>query len=82
MSSPPPVAAALAGVPVALQQQGIWSGRRQLFIKFAGPAETAMMYTADALAREVQRTLERAGYTLYVSPGATPSRMTRFLSRV
>lgn len=60
MSSPPPVAAALAGVPVGLQQHGIWSGRRQLFIKFAGPAETAMMYTADALAREVQRTLERS----------------------
>lgn len=60
MSSPPPVSAALAGVPVALQQQGVWSGRRQLFIKFAGPAETAMMYTADALTREVQRALERS----------------------
>ena len=60
MSSPAPVAAALAGVPVALQQHGVWSGRRQLFIKFAGPAETAMMYTADALTREVQRALERS----------------------
>ncbi|HJU74378.1 MAG TPA: hypothetical protein VJ717_11580 [Gemmatimonadaceae bacterium] len=60
MSSTPPVAAALAGVPVALQQHGVWSGRRQLFIKFAGPAETAMMYTADALTREVQRGLERS----------------------
>jgi hypothetical protein len=60
MSSIPPVAAALAGVPVALQQQGVWSGRRQLFIRFAGAAETAMMYTADALTRELQRALERS----------------------
>jgi hypothetical protein len=60
MSSTPPVAAALAGVPVALQQHGVWSGRRQLFIKFAGPAETAMMYTADALTRELQRALDRS----------------------
>jgi pyruvate-formate lyase-activating enzyme len=60
MSATPPVAAALAGVPVALQQMGAWSGRRQLFIKFAGPAETAMMYTADALTRELQRAIERS----------------------
>jgi len=60
MSTTPPVAAALAGVPIGLQQHGAWSGRRQLFIKFAGPAETAMMYTADALTREVQRALERS----------------------
>lgn len=59
MSATPPVAAALAGVPIGLQQHGAWSGRRQLFIKFAGPAETAMMYTADALTREIQRALER-----------------------
>lgn len=56
----PPIAAALAGVPVALQQQGVWCGRRQLFVRFAGPAETAMMYTADALTRELQRALERS----------------------
>ena len=60
MSSTPPVAAALAGVPVALQQHGVWIGRRQLFIKFAGPAETAMKYTADALSRELQRALDRS----------------------
>jgi hypothetical protein len=39
---------------------GVWSGRRQLFIKFAGPAETAMMYTAEALTRELQRALEKS----------------------
>jgi hypothetical protein len=35
-------------------------GRRQLFIRFAGPAETATMYSADALARELVRGLERS----------------------
>ncbi|MGQ0538529.1 MAG: hypothetical protein ACT4R6_06255, partial [Gemmatimonadaceae bacterium] len=60
MSSAPPLAAALAGVPVAIQQLGVWGGRRQLFIKFAGPAETAMMYTADALVREIKRALEKS----------------------
>jgi len=59
MGETPVLAAALAGVPAALQGQGVWQGRRQLFVKFAGPAETATMYTSDALAREVMRTLAR-----------------------
>ena len=32
--------AALAGVPAGLQAQGVWAGRRQLFIRFAAEAET------------------------------------------
>lgn len=60
MGNTPVLAAALAGVPIGIQRQGIWSGRRQLFIRFAGPAETATMYTADALAREVGRGLGRS----------------------
>ncbi|MGQ0649596.1 MAG: hypothetical protein ACT4P7_18745 [Gemmatimonadaceae bacterium] len=60
MGTTPVLTAALAGVPLGIQRQGIWSGRRQLFIRFAGPAETATMYTADALARELSRGLERS----------------------
>jgi hypothetical protein len=60
MSATPVLAAALAGVPVSIQRMGMWAGRRQLFIRFAGPAETATMYTADALAREVTRGLSRS----------------------
>lgn len=56
----PPLTAALAGVPMGIQRQGVWAGRRQLFIRFAGPAETATMYSADALARELVRGLERS----------------------
>lgn len=53
------LAAALAGVPIGIQRQGVWGGRRQLFIRFAGPAETATMYTTEVLAREVARGLNR-----------------------
>jgi hypothetical protein len=60
MGMTPVLTAALAGVPLGIQRQGIWAGRRQLFIRFAGPAETATMYSADALARELVRGLERS----------------------
>lgn len=60
MGTTPPLTAALAGVPMGIQRQGTWAGRRQLFIRFAGPAETATMYSADALARELARGLERS----------------------
>ena len=60
MGITPVLAAALAGVPIGIQRQGAWAGRRQLFIRFAGPAETATMYTAEALAREVARGLSRS----------------------
>jgi hypothetical protein len=62
MGSRPVLAAALAGVPMGIQAQGLWIGRRQLFVRFAGPAETATMYTADALARELKRALSRAPF--------------------
>lgn len=54
--------AALAGVPSGIQAQGAWQGRRQLFVRFAGEAETATMYRADALAREVDRVASRAAF--------------------
>ena len=58
----PVLTAALAGVPSGIQSQGVWQGRRQLFVRFAGEAETATMYRADALAREIDRILTRSTY--------------------
>jgi organic radical activating enzyme len=55
-----PLTAALAGIPGGLQSLGVWSGRRQLFVRFAGEAETATMYTADALANEIKRSTTRS----------------------
>jgi hypothetical protein len=54
--------AALAGIPSGLQGQGPWVGRRQLFVRFAGEAETATMYTAQALANELRRATSRSVY--------------------
>lgn len=62
MAATPVLAAALAGIPSGIQRQGTWAGRRQVFIRFAGAAETAQMYTADALARELTRALGRTVY--------------------
>ena len=52
--------AALAGVPTGLQAQGVWTGRRQLFVRFAAEAETATMYTAQAIAQELKRAAGRS----------------------
>src|ERR1043166_10049597 len=54
--------AALAGIPAGLQAQGLWAGRRQLFVRFAGEAETATMYTADALANEIERATTKSRF--------------------
>lgn len=54
--------AALAGVPVGVQGRGVWTGRRQLFVRFAAEAETAVMYTASALASELERMVARAPF--------------------
>jgi len=72
---PPHVAgptAALAGVPAGLQAQGVWLGRRQLFVRFAAEAETATMYTADALANELKRSAGRSAYHSVSIAGRDP----------
>jgi organic radical activating enzyme len=72
---PPHVAgptAALAGVPAGLQAQGVWLGRRQLFVRFAAEAETATMYTADALANELKRSAGRSSYHSVSIAGRDP----------
>lgn len=58
----PSLSAALAGIPAGVQTVGPWSGRRQLFVKFAGEAETATIYTADALRGELTRLTGRSRY--------------------
>jgi hypothetical protein len=62
MTGTPMAAAALAGVPAGVQAQGVWAGRRQLFVRFAGEAETATMYTSAALVRELDRQLSRSKF--------------------
>lgn len=64
--------AALAGIPAGLQAQGVWAGRRQLFVRFAAEAETATMYTADALASEIRRGTSRSKFHSLSISGRDP----------
>lgn len=75
----PAAAAALAGIPAGVQSQGVWSGRRQLFVRFAGEAETATMYTATALVREVERQLGRSKFHSIAIGGRDPLANVPFL---
>lgn len=75
----PSQSAALAGVPAGIQAIGPWAGRRQLFVKFAGEAETATIYTADALAGELVRLAQRSHYHSIVVGGRDPLAELEFL---
>ena len=78
----PVLTAALAGVPSGIQSQGVWQGRRQLFVRFAGEAETATMYRADALAREIDRILARSRYHSIAISGRDALGNPEFLATV
>jgi hypothetical protein len=71
--------AALAGVPTGLQAQGIWVGRRQLFVRFAAEAETATMYTAAAIAQELKRAATRSAFHSISIGGRDPLANLEFL---
>jgi hypothetical protein len=71
--------AALAGIPAGLQAQGVWAGRRQLFIRFAAEAETATMYTADALANEIKRSTGRSAFHSLSISGRDPLANVEYL---
>jgi len=72
--------AALAGIPAGLQAQGVWSGRRQLFVRFAAEAETATMYTADALASEIRRGTSRSTFHSISISGRDPLSNVEYIS--
>ena len=75
----PVVSAALAGVPAGVQAQGVWAGRRQLFVRFAGEAETATMYSSTALVREIDRQLGRSKFHSISIGGRDPLANVPFL---
>lgn len=79
-SKPMPLGAALAGIPSGIRSTGPWAGRRQLFVKFAGVAETATMYTADALRTELARLAQRSVYHSISISGGDPLGEVEFLA--
>lgn len=78
MAAVPPTAA-LAGVPAGVQGNGLWIGRRQLFIRFAAEAETATMYTPEALTGELARLIGRSTYHSISVSGRDPLANSTFL---
>lgn len=64
--------AALSGITSGVQAYGVWSGYRQLFVRFAGEAETATMYTPDTITRHIDRALERSRPHSIVLSGRDP----------
>ncbi len=80
MTIPAFTAAALAGVPAGVQSQGLWIGRRQLFVRFAGEAETATMYSADALARDLERQVQRSVFHSVALSGRDPLANSEFIA--
>ena len=68
----PSQTAALAGIPAGIQAAGPWSGRRQLFVRFAVEAETATMYTSEALKGELKRLAARSRYHSIAIAGRDP----------
>ena len=79
MNRPSVPTAALAGVPAGLQAQGVWIGHRQLFVRFAAEAETATMYTADALASEIRRAMSRSSFHSISITGRDPLANVEYL---
>jgi hypothetical protein len=75
----PSQTAALAGIPAGIQALGPWSGRRQLFVRFASEAETATLYTADALKGELKRLVARSRYHSIAVAGRDPLAESEYL---
>lgn len=78
----PSQTAALAGIPAGIQAIGPWSGRRQLFVRFAGEAETATMFTAEALKGELERLASRSHYHSIAIVGRDPLAERDYLAAV
>jgi organic radical activating enzyme len=77
---PAPLGAALAGIPSGVRSTGPWAGRRQLFVRFARVAETATMFTADALRNELVRLARRSAYHSIAICGGDPLGEADFLA--
>lgn len=77
--APMPMGAALAGIPSGIRSTGPWAGRRQLFVRFAHVAETATMYTAEALRAELARLAQRSIYHSIAICGGDPLGEADFL---
>jgi hypothetical protein len=72
--------AAIAGISPGVQSQGLWAGRRQLFVRFAGEAETATLFTAEMLTRHMERGVNQTPLHSISLCGRDPLASTDFLA--
>jgi len=72
--------AAIAGITPGVQAQGIWAGRRQLFVRFAGEAETAVLYTPEMLAKQVDRAASNTALHSIALSGRDPLSSTDLIT--
>jgi hypothetical protein len=52
--------AAIAWIRAEIQRAGLFTGYRQLLVRFAGEAETATLYNGSMLYRNVERTIKQS----------------------
>ncbi len=64
--------AAIAWIRSGVQGQGIYTGYRQLIVRFAGEAETATLYNGSMLLRNVERALSQSAVHSVAMGGHDP----------
>jgi hypothetical protein len=74
--------APIAGLSPGVQSQGIWAGRRQLFVRFAGEAETAVLYSSEMLAKQLERATSQAHVHSILLSGRDPLSCAPFIAAV
>ncbi len=72
--------AAIAGITPGVQAQGLWAGRRQLLVRFAGEAETATLFTSEMLTRHIERAVSKTPLHSISLCGRDPLGSTSFLA--
>ncbi len=74
--------APIAGLSPGIQAQGIWVGRRQLFVRFAGEAETAVLYSAEMLGKQLDRAAAQSQVHSILLSGRDPLSCAPFIGAV
>jgi hypothetical protein len=74
--------AAIAGIHPGVQCQGVWTGRRQLLVRFAGEAETAMLYTAEMLTRQIAHAVEQSPLHSISFAGSDPLASAELIAQI
>ena len=74
--------APIAGLSPGVQSQGVWAGRRQLFVRFAGEAETAVLYSSEMLAKQLERATAQSLVHSILLSGRDPLSCASFIAAV